>query len=366
MGMVTFCGVFPRIVFGPVGGALADRWNRLGTMISTDWVRCAVVVAIPLLYFAGFLNVWVLAALSFALASCSPFFVPASKALLPEMVGGERIRPANGLLQTTIWPAHFLGAGLIGPLQAVLDLPYAFFFNASSYALSALLLSFVSIRRQRTSAFAAPKVPLGKSLLDGYRVLRERRELHAVVATYAILTFFWRGLLQVGLPLYVSRELSAGAGLFGLLMAMNGAGEMVSSLLVGKLRLGKPLLVAFSGEALFGIAMIGVALGAALSASVWSLVAFVFFGGLALPIADVPILSEIQERIPNEHVAKVFSYWNTMGAVGSASGALLLGVFFDLAPVGLGFVLGGVVLILLGTIGRRWIKSNSIDAGPGP
>ena len=370
LGAVTFCGIFPRIMLGPLGGALADRWNRLGTMIATDWVQSGMVLAIPILYFAGLLNVWLLAALSFALASCSPFFVPASKALLPEMVGGEKIRPANGLLQTTIWPAHFLGAGLIGPLQVIVDLPYIFFFNASSYALSALLLSFVRVRRQRMLSSVAPKIPLRMSLLEGYRALRASRELHAVVATYALLTFFWRGLLQVGLPLYVSRELSgttsAGAGLFGLLMAVNGVGEMISSLFVWKLRLSKPLLIAFAGEAMFGVAMIGVAVSrAALSGSVWLVGAFIFLGGLALPVTDVPTLSAIQERIPEEHIAKVFSYWNTMGAVGSSLGALLLGALFDQAPVSFGFALGGVSLLLLGTAGTQWIKWSKTGAEPG-
>ena len=363
LGFVAFCGTFPRILFGPLGGALADRWDRRKVMIATDLIRCMVVLAIPTLYFTGLMNVWVLAALSFLLTSCSPFFLPASKALIPEIVGREKINLANGLLQTTIWPANFLGAGLIGPLQLVMDLPYAFFVNAGSYALSAATLWAMRVRPGETDESATSKPPLLDSMVDGYRALKIEKVLHTVVITYAAYIFFWRGLLQVGLPLYVSRELGGGAGLFGLLMAVNGGGELVSSLVVGKWRLKKPLAVAFSGQALFGMGMLGVAassfVGLESAETVWLVGASIFLGGLALPVTDVPVLSTIQKRIPDEHVAKVFSYWNTLGAVGSALGTLLLGALFDVMPVTYGFLAGAIVLILLGSVGTGWVLKGS-------
>ena len=366
LGVVAFCGIFPRILFGPLGGALADRWDRRATMIVMDLIRCVLVLAIPTLYFVDLISIWVLASLAFLLTSCSAFFLPASKAYIPEMIGKGRVNLANGLLQTTIWPAHFLGAGLIGPLQLVMDLPQVFFINAASYALSATTLSAIRLGPARKPEPEISNPSLLSNLLDGYQALKAEKALHIIVMTYAAYIFFWRGLLQVGLPLYVARELGGGAGLFGIFMAVNGAGEMVSSLLVGKMHLKRPLAVAFLGETLFGLAMLGVvASGHALpgpSGAAWLVGAFIFVGGLALPITDVPTLSAIQKRMPEGHVAKVFSYWNTMGAVGSALGTLLLGALFNLVPVIYGFLAGGAALILLGAAGASWMRSSEACA----
>lgn len=94
-------------MFGPIGGVYADKWDKKKTMVITDFVRFFLVLLIPALYIADALSIAMIALISFALTSCSPFFVPASKAYIPKMVGKKNINLANGLLQTTLWH-HFL------------------------------------------------------------------------------------------------------------------------------------------------------------------------------------------------------------------------------------------------------------------
>ncbi|WP_238544493.1 MFS transporter [Geomicrobium sp. JCM 19037] len=340
-------------MFGPIGGVYADKWDKKKTMVITDFVRFFLVLLIPALYIADALSIAMIALISFALTSCSPFFVPASKAYIPKMVGKKNINLANGLLQTTLWPSFFIGAGLVGPINALINLPFVLVINALSFAIAGFLIMFIKANKNEDYSSGVKKdVKLFSSLKEGYIALRTEKALHFTVMTFGIYTFFWRGLLQVALPLYVTVTLGGGPGMFGVFMAVNGVGEMVGSLVMGKLKVERPMSVAFIGEILFGVAMVSVAL----AGDPLYIAVVLFIGGVTSPVTDIPILSSIQRSIQENHISKVFSYWNTMGAVGSSLGTLLIGIWLEFISPSTMFYIGGATLILVGALGVYLMK----------
>jgi dTMP kinase len=47
VGVVMIARVLPGFVVGPLGGVLADRWDRKRTMVFADALRAAIVFSLP-------------------------------------------------------------------------------------------------------------------------------------------------------------------------------------------------------------------------------------------------------------------------------------------------------------------------------
>ena len=90
MGVMLGVTLLPAALFGLPAGVYVDRWDRRKTMMIADIVRAAVVVSIP---FAVAQGIWWAYGLAFIASTVSLFFIPAKRALIPDLVG---TRPADG------------------------------------------------------------------------------------------------------------------------------------------------------------------------------------------------------------------------------------------------------------------------------
>ena len=74
-GAVIFAGTMPYLFFGLPGGVYADRWDRKRTMLGAEILRTGVVLIIPVSATLVGLNIWVIAAVAFALAAIRCFYL---------------------------------------------------------------------------------------------------------------------------------------------------------------------------------------------------------------------------------------------------------------------------------------------------
>jgi MFS family permease len=236
LAVVTAAGTLPWLLFGVLGGALVDRWDRRRTMWVTDAAR-AVLLAIPAAAAVlGVLSIPLLAAVAFLLGLGGLFFDTAASAYLPDLLGREPalLERANARMRGT----QTAGSGFAGPPAggALLALGRAvpLVADAVSFALSALLVR---------SLPAAPRpVPQAReSLLRQARagasyVFRDRLLLGlalrpavgniAFASVETVLALFAHdrlGLATFGFGLLLTAE--ATGGLLGAGIASSSAGD---------------------------------------------------------------------------------------------------------------------------------------------
>ncbi|WFE53324.1 MFS transporter [Micromonospora sp. WMMD1155] len=142
LAVVTAAGTLPWLLFGVLGGALVDRWDRRRTMWVTDAAR-AVSLLIPAAAAAfDVLSIPVLAAVAFLLGLGGLLFDTAATAYLPDLLGRDPalLERANSRLRG----AQTAMSGFAGPPagSALLALGRAvpLLADAVSFALSALLV----------------------------------------------------------------------------------------------------------------------------------------------------------------------------------------------------------------------------------
>ena len=179
VGALMFVEFLPAVAVGLFFGPYLDRLPRRGVMVVSDLVRAAVFCTLP---FAG--SAGTIVALAGIAGFTTGFFRPAVYAGLPNLVREDELPRANSLIQTSENVSWTLAPVIGGALVAASGPDTAYWVNAASFLLSALLL----LRIPRDKLHGALAVSRGylRDLGDGFRRVVRTRPLLTVLIVWTI------------------------------------------------------------------------------------------------------------------------------------------------------------------------------------
>lgn len=231
-GWILIIQLLPWVVWSPVAGVVADRFDRRRVMIAADLLRAAVVL--------GFLAVdrperlWLLYALAGVQFSLTAFFEPARSALLPTIAEGEALLTANALGGVTWSVMLAIGGAFGGLISGLLSPEAAFVVDSCSFLCSAAIL--VGLR----GTGAGRRVQTGgtpSGIGTALALLRGRPRLRAVLLVKAGLALSGGGLwlltLILGQRVFPIGE--QGVISVGLFYGAHGLGAIVGAAMTGRL-----------------------------------------------------------------------------------------------------------------------------------
>jgi MFS family permease len=286
----------PIIVIGLLLGSVVDRFSRRKLMIASDLVRCAVFVALP--FTTSAVTVVALAGLA---GFATGFFRPALYAGLPNLVDDDELANANGIFQAAENITWMLGPLLGGILLSFSTPDVAYWFNAVTFLVSALLIARVAERKLQTAK--ALSEGHWRDIAEGFRLAARSRALLTVLVGWSL------AMLAIGNSDVAEVELAKvafGAGNFGLglLMAASGLGLVLGSLGAAWATARWGTAVAYGGS----IALMSLGLGAtAVVPNVWAAAIFVAGFGLGNGIAVVANSLLVQRGAPDHLRGRAFT-----------------------------------------------------------
>jgi MFS transporter, DHA3 family, macrolide efflux protein len=356
LGLVGGALTIPKAVVGPFGGVLSDRMDIKYFLVCGEVLRVLAVGLLFAFFAADMGSLWLLVVLTGVASAVPGLALPAGKSLIPKLVAAADLQAANGLAQAIMWPAFFIGSGLLGvvALSGSSSLP----FLVVGVLLSVSVLALWRIPRQARRAVGqrAGPISLRRDLVTGYQELRGEQALHRRIVTYGLFTFIWRGTLQVLIPLAVLQHAQSPPWVYGSLMFVNGAAEFAAALAIGRLTLRRPLAFTFGCEILLAGSLLGILASLQLPFPEVALFPSVVLIGFAAATIEIPLITIVQQRIGEDNVGKVFSYWVTIGSAGGAAGSLLFGLYFDSVPLRLGTLLLAVFAVLVSVALLTWSR----------
>ncbi|MEA2637880.1 MAG: hypothetical protein QOE18_937 [Chloroflexota bacterium] len=232
VALVQTADMLPDVLFGVVGGVLADTFNRRRLLISVQAFMVIAGAALTILTYAGQMPPALLLVFTFVLGSGSVVSLPAYQSLIPELVPRTQLVAAATLSSIGVNLARAVGPAIAGVLIAQLGVAAVFALNTATFLIYGIVLVAWHPPAESPSAFPEPFV---SALRAGTRYVRFSPVVRRLLLRLAL--FVVPGsVLWALLPLIATQRLAQGAGGYGLLLGALGVGAVAGSFLLPRLR----------------------------------------------------------------------------------------------------------------------------------
>jgi predicted MFS family arabinose efflux permease len=236
VGVTTAVRVVPVVVLGPLGGVLADRFDRRRIMITCDLARMGLMVVLAAV--AAFQLPIVLAPVIAAIATAAAApYVSCVAAVTPRVVDDADLPGANAARSAVTGIGIVLGPALGGVLLLLGSAASAFALNAMTFGLSALAVLAIRADGDRNPFRVRPTAErpggLLREMAQGAAALRAHPAALRLVGADIMCSVLYGA--QTVLLLLVSRQVGLGAQGYGYMFAAIGAGGLLGTTLAGRL-----------------------------------------------------------------------------------------------------------------------------------
>ena len=319
MSALLIADFLPIILIGILAAPLVDRLSRRRLLIVSDLARAAVFCLLP---FAGSAEVILVLALAQGIAT--GFFRPAVYAGMPNLVEDERLPAATSLLQTVENLTWMIGPVIGGVVLAVAGPDLAYWLNAATFLLSALLLVRIPARRLQ-SGHVESRGHWG-DIADGFRIVLRSRSLLTVLVVWNVV-MLGVGAINVAEVALAKVSLDSGNVGFGVLVGAGGLGLTLGSLVTG------PLLDRLGIGRVYGAGITLMAVGYAIAAVASTIVVAVpavvvaAFGNGAAVVCNALF---VQRGAPDELRGRAFTVIMSSNYVLLGGGMIAAGWLTDL------------------------------------
>jgi MFS family permease len=355
LGAAGFSAQIPVFLLAPVGGVVADRYNRHRLVIATQTASMLLALVLAALTLSGTVRVWHIFVLAALLGVVNSFDIPARQAFIVGLVAKPDLINAIALNSSMFNASRVVGPAIAGILVAGIGEGWCFFANGASYI--AVIAGLLMMRVPRHQTAAHPGSPLWR-MAEGFRFVIRHPPVHALLMLLGVVSF--TGMpYAVLMPIFADRILHGGARGLGWLMGSTGIGALAAALMLASRRdikgLGRWVSFAALG---FGAGLVAFSL----SRIFWLSMAILALCGFAMMIQMGSSNTLIQSMSPDRLRGRVMSVYSMMFMGMAPFGALLAGAVADRLGAPFTVAGGGVISMLAASIFWMWWPQIRVHA----
>lgn len=351
LGLLGFFEFAPRFVFGPIGGVVADRMDRLRLLILSRVANLIQSLVFAFLVFSGLLEFWHIAGLVIFMAIVSSFSTAAQQVLVVNLVPQEGVMSALALHSATHNLTKVIGPSIGGVLLTLVGPGPCLLVQSLTVCL--MLIALFKMQPP-PSVVTAGKGDWLKDIAEGVRYLRQNRRVFVTILTTYSNGFFGISYAQF-LPYFAQEVLRVGPSGYGVLVSAPGVGAvLISFFLSTHTRLSGMRRMLVGASLIFSLAIFLFAVSPYLALSVLLLAVV---GSMQMSYR-VLARAIIQEECPPHLLGRAMSLFFLDRGFGSL-GAITIGSVAALVPVPLAVAASALACGLVSFILPRAVRSRS-------
>jgi MFS family permease len=339
---ILFTLQLPAILTSMFIGSLIDRFQPRAIITIDNGLRTLIIGLIPLLYWFGLLELWLLFLMTFFAGMLVPATAVGARSLLPDLVQDKDLDAANMLWSFSDNLSLVIGPALAGVLVASFGGPFVLLIDAGTFAVMAIIaITLPTLKRSN----AATEVPISERL--GLRQLWDMKVVRSTTLL-SLVFFFSYSPLEAAMPVYSDAILQTDARGYGLLWSALAVGALIGTLssttLSRRLRLGValPLIALLWGASLLPMVFIN---------ELWLACGLLFLGGLVWGPYTPMETTLLQRNVPKTQLGRVFGARSTLLSGGSPLGLVTGGLLLAFVPSTIVIALSAFACILIGLSG---------------
>jgi MFS family permease len=311
-------------------------------MVWADLARAALVVAIPFVVPYGLYWAYLIA---FLVSSIALFFLPAKRAVIPDIVPAEHVMAANSLDNASESVAELVGLALGGVLMTVLQYRGAFIADAITFLFSSLMIYSMAYRRAPSAEDAAVRSVMAEAR-EGLDFIWNSNVLRELMAVYVPAAVLGSAAISICYALALVRYDKGAPGL-ALLDGAIAVGALIGALAVARSGPSNPGLKFLFGTAAFGAALMLISL----AATIWVAVILFVLGGVANMWFFIPATTIMQTHANVELRGRVMAALTTATRLAMVVGLVGAGALADKTSIPLLTAVTGAAAIGVAAVG---------------
>lgn len=365
MGFATtlICGSIPRLICGPIAGAVADRVNRKWLVIGTDLLSSLTMFIMFILattFGPSLLFIYVSAAL---LSICASFYSVALTSSIPSLVDEGRIQKASALNQTAASLSNILAPIIGGVVFGFFSIKSFFLLNSITFFLAVVVQLFIAFDLYKKE-MAESKEHFLTSIKEGFSYVKRQHEIYGLMKIAVGVNFFASALF-VSLPYIIVQNLHLSSKQLGVVEGMLAVGMLIGAIALSvRKEVNNPFRSVYIGLLLFaGLSLCTVfPLVVTISkvASFIYYIAFMMLTGISMMVVNIPMQVHLQKTTDPSYLGRVFGLLETISTAIAPLGMIVYGLLLDMLPTSIVMMTlgGGLLLVVLVGIKKHVMKKQ--------
>ena len=326
LGIIGFADLFPSVAMAPLGGVIADRGDPRSISFSTQLWQMGQTVALCVLSFTDWMNIWLLLLLTVARGTLAAINQPARLALVPSLLPREHLPAGLAVNSLGFNLARFIGPAIAGIAIPIGGVGLAFGLNALSYLVLLYALWVLDIpkviRPHVARGFRNTLIQAG----EGIDYVRRSPALGPILFLFIVAALCARPIQEL-LPGFADQVFARGA---------SGLAWMTSSMGIGAMLGGYFIIRTGSYTGLTGVLFVNYAIIAAAllifawTTQFWFALLVIAVLGFSLTVNSICTQSIMQAAVEDDYRGRVMSLYGMIFRGFPAFGALIIGMASDL------------------------------------
>lgn len=351
-----------RLVVGPLGGSLADRWPLRTTLVTTNLLQ---ILALVPLFAVSTDRIWLVFIVVVAQGMIGSVNDPAGFALMPRIVGSEQLIAANSTMSAGDSVARLIGAAAGGIAVEVGGPSAVVLAGSATFVVGAVSASLMS-RRTNQPSMTDDSGSVDTSIRAGLAEVRKRPAMAALIGVQG-LAMFGFGAFPVLFIVFVTESLDGDGSDVGLIRASSALGGLIAAAVVGSFASKRdPAQVMSGGYLLFAVVAFLFVNAPSVTTVLWVYLLLFAMSGFPNVASQVGTRSTAQQLCPSEVLGRLGGLMSASGALGMGLGSVAAGLLLEVFSARILFNGQVVVLALCGAFSFLFIAQRAAGTQQGP
>ena len=344
----------PLLVLGPLGGVVADRFDKRRILFATQGAFAVLALALFGLIATGAVELWMVYVVSLITGVVNAFDNPTRQSFYAEMVGEGSLTNAVSLNSAAFTGARIIGPAIAGVVIRAFGIEWPFLIDGVSF-----LAVIAALAAMRTDELEPRRAERSRGqTVEGLRYVWSTPNLRRPLIVLAVV-FTISFQFMVLVPLLAERVFDGDAGTLGLLSAAAGVGSFAGAIAMANRAPTPSYLLLGASCAGLGVGLLAIAAAPTLLSAVAIMVPLGFVTMAFMIVGN----TMLQTNARPEARGRVMALYGAVFLGSTPIGSPPVGWFAEHVGVREGFVLTGVVAVATGAA-VLWARRRAGQLAP--
>ncbi|MCC0673599.1 MFS transporter [Clostridioides sp. ES-S-0145-01] len=356
------------LLFSPIGGAIADRFNRKNLMVIFDFISSVIIFTFICLLSTLNNSIILIGVIMVLLSIISSMYQPTVQASIPLITNEKDLEQANGIVNGISSLSSMFAPVLGGLLYGLIGIKMLLIVSCIAFFLSAVMEMFIHIPFNKRKVNGSIVSTIVSDMKEGFSYVIKQSYISKAMILAASLNLFLTPFLLVGIQYILRITMHSSNNMYGIGIGIIEFSSVLGALSIGLFAKKMKMNTLYRWLMLISILMIPMAISISpLMLRLGYYPSFILLFICVIPIAmsitiiTIFVLTIVQKQTPNELLGKVMATITAVSQCVAPVGQIMHGKLFEIfsSTVYIPIVCMFIIMLLISILAKYLYKNES-------